>query len=317
MWGSSFVLARYATTHGVAPTTYTLWHVVGPIAVLWLLNFRRFNLFKVLQNNYKFFLIVACTGIVIPDLNKFFLAQHLPAGSLGVIINTVPLFIYPFALLASEENFSWVRCSGIVIGVVGIMLLVTNGNLLQHHSLSSGWAALALLSPLLYAFCSVYIVKRRPQQCSSAMLCLGMLFCAAVLLLPLTLFEHLYSGMTAAAAAAVAHAAVVPTTFTYTYKIITVILLEIVLTTAGYMLLFEILRRAGSVCYSLTDGVVALTSLCWGAVIFGEKITWCVACGTVLILLGIVIVVRRGVGAGAGRQKNANIDGIRKYYNLT
>jgi drug/metabolite transporter (DMT)-like permease len=288
MWGSSFALARYAMTSGVSPAFYTFCHILGPVVVVWLLNFTqaRARFFALVKRHYHFFLVVALSGIALPDLNKFFLASHLSSGALGVIVNTVPLFIYPLAILAREEPFSWRRFVGVIVGVTGIMLLIGNGGDLDklwwgqwHEWQIDRWAFLALFSPLLYAFCSVYIVRKRPpvSECSNAMLCLVMLFCAALLLLPLTFLQYRYDVLYTA----------------MNWPIAGVILVEIGLTTVGYILLVEILQRAGSISYSTTDGIVAMTSLSWGVLFFGERISWYIGFGALLILIGIMVVMKR------------------------
>lgn len=295
MWGSSFALARYAMMHGVLPIAYTFWHILGPVAVLLIINAKKFSALSaltVLRRHYKFFLVIATIGIVIPDLNKFFLANHLSSGALGVIINTIPFFIYPCALIAGEDRFRWSRWLGIMVGLTGILLLVTDGQAIEIGTISENgnrhywWTALALLSPFCYAICSVYIVKRRPAECTPTMLSLGMLSVAMILLLPITLATHASELLTTSLTEMQIHFHTV-----FTWQVIMVIALEITLTTIGYILLFELLYRAGSIYYSFTDGIVALTSLSWGALIFGEKITWYIAGGTTLIFLGIAIEV--------------------------
>ena len=50
------------------------------------------------------------------------------------------------------------------------------------------------------------------------------------------------------------------------------IVIEIILSSIGYVLFFELLRVAGAVFYSLVGCIVALAGLFWGYIIFGENI---------------------------------------------
>jgi len=231
---------------------------------------------SLLKKQYKFFFIAAVVGIVIPDLNKFFLAKHLQSGALGVITNTVPLFIYPLAIIMREEEFSLIRLLGVILGVIGIFLIITGGVFfgLQLNI----WALFALISPLCYAVASIYIVRNNPRDCSPTELCFGMLCYSALLLLP---------------SAIVVLPQQLPIIFSFDLAL--VITLEIVLTTLGYVLLFMVLRKAGSVCYSLTDGVVAITSLFLGAIFFAEKFFLSSGIGILLILCGIAVVVKNQI----------------------
>lgn len=288
-WGASFTLARYATTHGLSPLLYAFFHILGPFVLLIVINICKSKVENIKKNTYgrsaifgynvirkytKFFLVTAFIGMLLPDLNKFFLAQHVASGSLGVITNTVPLFIYPLALIMREETFSWWRFLGVIIGVLGVLLLMGNGSHL--FAKINPWLFLALLSPLSYALASVYIVRNNPCELSSIELCLGMLFYATLLLLPLAIMTlpHQLS-------------------IVFTWHLGLVVILEILLTTFGYILLFVVLRKFGSVCYSLTDGIVAVTSLCFGIMFFAERFNQWAFLGVLLILVGIAFILKK------------------------
>ena len=49
-----------------------------------------------------------------------------------------------------------------------------------------------------------------------------------------------------------------------------VIVIEMILSSLGYVLFFRLITMAGPVFYSLTGGVVAITGLLWGYLVFGE-----------------------------------------------
>ena len=66
------------------------------------------------------------------------------------------------------------------------------------------------------------------------------------------------------------------------------ILLEVVLSTTGYVIFFTLIKLAGPVYYSLVSGVVALTSLFWGWLIFHEGLNAITILAVIFILLAIV-----------------------------
>jgi drug/metabolite transporter (DMT)-like permease len=69
-----------------------------------------------------------------------------------------------------------------------------------------------------------------------------------------------------------------------------VIVLEMILSSIGYLLFFMLIRKAGAVFYSLTGGVVALTGLFWGYLIFGEQPSKTQGIATLLIILAISLL---------------------------
>ena len=213
---------------------------------------------------------------MIPDINKYNIASHLASGTLGIITNTVPLFIYPLAILVKEESFNFKRLIGVLIGMIGILCIVMPVFDLSYFKLNI-WSLLALIMPFSYALCSIYIVKYCPNNCDSIMLCAGMMLMALILLSPILLDIKIFY------------------TINFTFNFLNLaIISEIILSTIAYILLFELLKNAGSIFYSLTDGIGVITSLFWGYLFFHEKIHSSIVFAVMFIFLGIgLIAVRR------------------------
>ena len=72
-----------------------------------------------------------------------------------------------------------------------------------------------------------------------------------------------------------------------------VVILEICLSSAGYLIFFKLLKIAGSVYYSFVGAIVALTGLFWGWLVFSEELSWLSGSAIVLIILAVVLVSRR------------------------
>lgn len=271
IWGSGYVIAKYCVTHGVPPFGYAFWQSLGPaIALLLIGAFRRTASIKLNKKYIGYYLMCGILGIAFPNTLIYFTAQHLPAGILGVIVNTVPIITYPLALLFRQEHFKRWRLLGVLIGVIGIMLMV-----MPHVQIRAQfhipWIILVLLAPVSFAFCSVFIAAFRPVPSDSLGLSAGMLVVSSVLLTPIVLLIHQFYG--------------------FRWPLTApdwLILLEIVLSTAGYVIFFVLIKLAGPVYYSLVSGVVALTSLFWGWLIFHEGLNTITVLAVVLILFAIL-----------------------------
>lgn len=249
IWGSGYTLAKFALTHGVSPLGYAFWQSLGPALLLTLVSILtlKSSLFRLDWLPYYF--ICGLLGIAIPNTNMFFISPHLPAGLLAVLVNTVPILVYPLALLIGQERIDLWRLLAIIIGTTGMLLIIGFHNM----GLYSGWSVLALLSPLGFALCSLYIAARHPPDIHVLQEASGMLLAASLLLLPLIIYKQAFYSLAG------------PLTL-----VKQVILLEIILSSLGYLLFFELIRLAGPVFYSLTGGIVALTGLFWGYVVFNE-----------------------------------------------
>lgn len=195
------------------------------------------------------FLVCGLLGIAIPNTNMYFIASHLPAGLLAVLVNTVPLLVYPLALITRQERFDAWRMLALLMGVAGIIMIIAPGG----SGLISRWTLMALISPLGFALCSIYIGSHQPPRLHAIQAASGMLLAASLLLIPLVIQQHAFYPLTP------------PLT-----PVKQVIILEILLSGAGYFIFFKLIRLAGPVFYSLTGGVVALTGLFWGFVLFAE-----------------------------------------------
>ncbi|WP_019216314.1 DMT family transporter [Legionella tunisiensis] len=215
IWGSGYSLAKYAMTNGVPPLGYAFWQALGPALLLSLTSFITQNNALLQPRNWSYFLICGLVGIAIPNTNMYFIAPHIPAGLLAVLVNTVPLLVYPLALAAGQERFDVWRILALALGMTGILLIIAPAS--EH--LFSNWTLLALISPLCFALCSIYIAAYQPQKLNALQAASGMLLAASLLLTPTVIQQQAFYPLS--------------TPFTTAKQ---VVLLEIVLSSLGYIL---------------------------------------------------------------------------------
>lgn len=249
IWGSGYTLAKFAMTNGVTPLGYAFWQSLGPAVLLTIVSFltKQTNLLHPVY--WPYFFICGLIGIAIPNTNMYFIASHIPAGLLAVLVNTVPLLVYPLALLSGQEKMDGWRFLALLLGMSGILAIIG----INTTGIYSSWTLLAMLSPLGFAVCSIYIGAKQPRDINALQAACGMLLAASLLLIPFVLNQNAFYSLSAP--------------FTLVKKIV---ILEIILSSLGYFLFFILIRMAGPVFYSLTGGIVALTGLFWGYLVFDE-----------------------------------------------
>lgn len=277
LWGSGYVIARFAVTHGVPPLGYAFWQSLGPAIVLTLFAIKENPRPIILEPaaTWRFYIICGLIGITIPNSTMYFVAAHIPAGLLAVIVNTVPIFIFPLALLCKQEIFQWHRLGAVSIGIIGIILLV----LPRDFHLSPAfdwWPLLALISPLMFALCAIYISYQQTSQPSALSSAAGMMIASTLFLLPLVVITHSFYPLWPPFS--IAEWAVI---------------LEILLSSLGYVIFFRLLASAGPVYYSMVGGVVGITGLFWGWLIFDEIPTTIMLFATALIVTAIIWLSKR------------------------
>jgi drug/metabolite transporter (DMT)-like permease len=276
IWGTGYSIARFATTHGVPSLGYSFWQAIGPALLLCLITFqRKKNHIQISKTHFKYYSVAGLTGIVIPNTTMYFAAPRLPAGILAVIVNTVPILAYPMALIAGSESFNWVRLSGLFFAILGIMLIILPKSSLNLEG-AMPWVLIVLITPFSFAFCSVYIARFKPTQSSSLSLSAGTLAAASLILIPLILWRGDFYAL---------HLPLTPPDF--------VILLEIILSSMGYILFFQLIKIAGPVYYSLVDTIVSLTGLFWGSVLFHEKLNEWTIPAVLFIFLALILVTQQ------------------------
>ena len=272
IWGSGYSLARYAMTHEVPPLGYAFWQSAGPALLLMLFCLGPSRRLLWSPRYWWYYGICACIGIVIPNTNMYFIAAKLPAGLLAVLVNTVPLMVYPMALLYKQEQKDGLRLLAILLGMSGIIAIVSP----NPHTLLSNWSLLALISPFSFALCALFIAARQPAAMHPLPAACGMLISATVLICPLVWQQQAFY----------------PLTFPFN-RTQQVVLLEIILSTMGYLIFFRLIRLAGPVFYSLTGTVVALTGLFWGFALFHERLDQHEFIGILLIFTAILLLTWR------------------------
>lgn len=275
IWGTGYSIARFAMTNGVSPLGYSFWQSLGPAIIIGFLAFSRTRSLKMTVSRSQYYLICGLTGIVIPNTAMYFAAPHLPASILAMIVNTVPIIAYPLALLTRLESFSWQRMGGIVLALGGLMLIILPKSSLPSPDMVP-WVISTLIAPVSFAICSIYIARYRPHDSHALSLSAGMLICSSLLLSPLVFLTHSFYAF---------H-------FPFTAPD-WIIVLEIILSSIGYLLFFQLIKIAGPVYYSLVDTIVVLTGLFWGTILFHEHLNRWTATAVLMILFALLLVTQK------------------------
>lgn len=275
IWGTGYSIAHFATTHGVPPLGYSFWQAIGPALLVGILAQNSRDPLKTSIPHLRYYFISGLTGIVIPNTAMYLASPHLPAGILAVIVNTAPIIAYPLALSKRIEKFNLIRLAGVLFAMGGLMLIMLPKVSLPQASMIP-WVAFVLITPFSFAVCSVYISCYQPSSSASLSLAAGTLIMASIILGPLIILSgHFYAfhwPLTAGDS---------------------VMILEILLSSLGYILFFQLIKIAGPVYYSLVNTVVSLTGLLWGYLLFHEKLNQWSFTAVLCILFALYLVTKQ------------------------
>ncbi|MGD9153211.1 MAG: DMT family transporter [Gammaproteobacteria bacterium] len=274
LWGLSFTLARYATTHGVPSIDYAVYQTTGAAICLLVYFFiGKGRSLKITKKIICYCCVTGLLGVAIPNTNKFLIAPHLQASVLAITTSSIPIFIYLFAIIFKQEIFKFYRFIGVILAVASIVLILTPAiNIRNGYNLHP---MLALITPISLALCIIYAIKNRPKDCSAKMLALGTLLMASLTLVPLIPYTKAFYVITLPLR---------PTDWC--------ILLEIIFSSCGYIILFDLIKKITPVYYSMVDSITAISGVFWGWLIFQERLSTLIVVALIFILMGIRLVTK-------------------------
>ncbi len=292
MAGAAFSISKIAMAAGVRPMGYTFWQIAGAAVALLVIGLLRGDRFPITRRHVAFYAFCGLPGLALPFTNLYVAVEHLPAGVMALILATMPILTYFLTLALGVERIEWRRLLGVGCGFLGAVLILAPRTSLPGPDLAL-WAAIAFLSPVLFAIGNMVVFKFRPPDTGTLPLTVGRLVAGSVALLPVTwLSGDFYVPRLADPGIAEV-----------------IIAIQICTAAMNYLLFFEIIRRAGPVFFSQVGYVLTLTAMMWAALIFGETYSLWIWCATGLIFAGIALTkmpARLKFGpttAEAGRQQ--------------
>jgi len=271
IWGATFSLALIATEQGAHPLGLSAWQVALTaaffLAARLFLNFPLFN-FK----NLRHYIVLAVVGITAPNLFYYYAAPHLSAGILAITVSTVPLFTYAIMLLLRFESVVVRRLSGIVVGMLAILLLVIPDQGLNSDD-ASLWILLVILCAVLYSIENVYIGKGIDAIIDIRELLFGSNLLAVLVQFPLAMYLGIDESWTWLASDAG---------------------LAIIGIAGGsgiaYAMFFYTIKASGPVFASQCAYVVTISGVIWGIIVFSEQHTIWIWMSVIVMLLGLLLV---------------------------
>lgn len=270
-WATGYAIAGFVMRHGVSPYGYAFWQSIGPLLLLLIIQILRQDL-KITQNGIIYATGCGLIGLAIPNMLMYSASIYVDSGILTVLANISPILIYPLALLLGQEKFAWFRFVFVIIGTIGILVLIwplgrSADSLFEKLNY---WIYLALLIPLCYATTAVYISRFMPGDGNVLNYAMWMLVMSSLFVTPLMIYHNGFYPLKA-------------TDFNSW-----LILLEVLLSTLGYVLLFVIIKMAGPVFYSLVNAITAISGVFYGRVFFGQYFTLWDYLGICIILFAII-----------------------------
>ena len=284
--GVSFALAvslnRFAADGGVPFLPYVFWQSFGGGAALMLLAAALRRLPPVDVRHVRIFLSTGALNLAFPYMLLAYLAPKVPASLLSLGLALVPIMVYVLALSLGQDRFHRLRCSGILLGFAGILIVLVPQASLPAPGMA-GWVALGLVPSLSYAVNAVLVARWRPQETTSLPLAGGLMLASAgyVLVVMAAMGEWWAFG----GDFGVGHGATIS---------------AMANNCVSFYLVFEIIRRAGPVIFSTVNYIATLSGMGFGMWFFGDAPSAYIWGAIVLMFAGLFLVTATGRRESAG-----------------
>ncbi len=272
-WGSTQSLGKMATATGHQPFGLIFWQLLVGALVLGAVSALRGKGMVFSRPAFRFYVVIAIIGTLIPNATFYASVVHLPAGIMSILISTVPFLAFPIALALGLDRFSAGRLAGLALGLVGVALIASPGG--GGGAVSIGWLMVAMVGPLFYAIEANFVARGGTAGMDAVQAMFGVSVVGTVLAAPIALGTGQWVDpfpMGRAEWALVASSAVHAVVY------------------ASYVWLAS---RAGSVFASQTAYLVTGSGVIWAMLLLGERFPPLVWVALVVMLTGVALVQPR------------------------
>ncbi len=273
IWGSTWLAIKIGLDDA-SPFWSAAWRFI--IAALLMIAINHFRGEKYPRDRREI-LRIAFPGLFLYGasyLLVYWAEVYIDSALTAVIYASMPFFVAALGvMMIPEEKLSRVGWLGLVIGFAGI-LLVFRESLGRTHFILFG-TIISGLASLGSAYGSVYIRKYLRQYSISMMASLQMTLGALMLLLTALLFEPFDQ---------------FKITGKSVFSLLYLIIFGTVVAFSGY---YWLLKRIKVVTVSLIAFITPILAILLGVFFRQETFTWPVALGTILILGGILLVIKK------------------------
>jgi drug/metabolite transporter (DMT)-like permease len=268
IFGAIFSVNKLAAAADVPPLTYGFWQSFGAGTLLWLIVMLKGESLARSRRQLLNYALMGALGIGVPISLLTYVAPHLPAGLLTMVLALSPPLTFLLGALTRIEGFRFPGLFGLAFGFLGVLVVIGPGTSVSGSG-DWHWFLLSLFAPLLFACSNVAAALLRPSYSSSLAMASGMLLGSSAVLIP----AMLLGGQTWLPGTAG----------------ISAVLLAVGINAVFYVLLFEIIRMRGPIFFAQFNYLAVLAGILWSMLLFGERLTIQFLIAMLLMFAGVFL----------------------------
>ncbi|HGM6859426.1 DMT family transporter [Serratia rubidaea] len=128
-WGTNFNAGAYIVAHQPPITASLERFAIATLVMLTVFGLRGQLRLSTLRNNWPAYLGLGLLGFTLFNLCTFFGLQSTTPVNGALILATTPLWTLVFGLIWQHEKLSWPRAAGLLCGLTGVVLVITQGDI--------------------------------------------------------------------------------------------------------------------------------------------------------------------------------------------
>jgi drug/metabolite transporter (DMT)-like permease len=271
IWGAAFVFMRIAAPALGAIWTAELRVLLGGLAVLAWFRYTGFD--PELRRHARFYALIGSVNIALPFSLYGYAATHAPASLLAILNATSPMFALLWSAAFRDERVTARKLAGLALGAAGVALIARPGAGTAGPEFA--WAVAAALGACCAYGVTGVLMKRFSSGASARGMAAGNQLAAALVLLPLLPFA-------------------LPAAAPSPLVVANVLALALLGSGVAFLLYFRLIADIGATRALTVTFLIPLFGVLWGWLFLGETLPPLALGGGVLVILGTVLVVRRG-----------------------
>jgi drug/metabolite transporter (DMT)-like permease len=269
LWGAAFIFLRSVSpVFGAVPTAGARLLGGGAFLVGWFLIARYQMRWTGLLHHYA---IVGLFMCALPFSLYGFAAQHIPGSYLAIFNATAPLWSAAIAAAVLADRLTPLKLAGLGMGVAGVALVAGRGGAPDDDLFEVAVVA-CLGATLCYGIGSTY-VKKYASHADPRMVATASQLLGGAMLLPIFLIDPPPSSISANTA-------------------LNLVALAVLCTAIAYLLYYRLIADVGPSRAMTVSFLIPPFAMLWGALFLDERITATMVMGTLIVIVGTLLVVR-------------------------
>lgn len=192
LWSGNFIIAR-GLHESIPPIGLSFWRWFVATAALFPFAYRFFiKDITLIRRHYFYLAVTALLGVTLFNTLIYIAGHTTKAINLSLLAAAAPIFIIVLSAIFLKEKFTVSRITGITLSFVGIIFLISKGDLSQLSSLTFAVGDIWMLCAAMSFAAYTILVKKKPAELSNLAFLIAIYIFGLLFIFPAYLYEHFY-----------------------------------------------------------------------------------------------------------------------------